>query len=163
MINKYGSDVVERGLKKIGFSDDFVDNAVGKNKNVGDVIGVGSRKVHNTYSEYALAATKNPSSNKVVLGKYNRNGISYKKVAEDMKATYFNLDDWNKVEKILGPENMWSINKEFIDQQWSAGKEFYFSHNPWQADGFFEQEVLHLIDLGVQDFIQVEDKWKAVR
>ena len=27
LINKYGSDVVERGLKKIGFSDDFIDNA----------------------------------------------------------------------------------------------------------------------------------------
>lgn len=41
-------------------------------------------------------------------------------------------------------------------------RNLFFSY-PWQADGFFEQEVFHLIDLGVQDFIQVGDKWKVVR
>lgn len=58
MINNYGSAVVEKGLRKIRFSDDFIDNVFGKNKNIGDDIEVDLRKVHNTYSEYALALRK---------------------------------------------------------------------------------------------------------
>lgn len=63
-----------------------------------------------------------------------------------------------------GYEYMLQINRQFILQQWLANKEFYCSHNPWEATGFFQEEVLYLIELGVQDFIPVEDGlWKAIR
>jgi len=117
-----------------------------------------------SYSDLAELATKNKDSKVVVLGKYNIVGRSYDKVAEEIVATYFNLENWSEVEGVLGKENMWNINKEFLNQQWAESKEFYFSHNPWEAGGYFEQEVLHLIDLGVKDFIEIEDNlWKAVK
>lgn len=117
-----------------------------------------------TYSDYAIQATKNTKSGEVLLGKFNEVGRSYNKVARDRGATYFNLDNWSEVESMLGRENMWNINKEFLNQQWDTGKEFYFSHNPWEADGYFGQEVEHLINLGVKDFVEVGDNlWKAIR
>ena len=59
---------------------------------------------------------------------------------------------------------MWRINEGFLNQQWESGKEFVFSHNPWEATGYFEKEVLHLMDLGARDFVEAGDGlWKAVR
>lgn len=93
-----------------------------------------------------------------------QNNVSYVDVATKQKATYFQLDNWDEVASTIGSDNMWNINKEFLNQQWKAGKDFYFSHNPWEATGYFQQEVLHLIDLGVKDFIQVGNNlWKAVK
>ena len=118
----------------------------------------------NTYANFAKQATKNVDSAEVVLGKFYQNGTSYVDVAKNRGATYFELDDWNKVSSRIGNENMWNINKEFLDQQWNAGKDFYFSHNPWEATGYLQQEVLHLIDLGAKDFVNVgENLWKVVK
>lgn len=117
-------------------------------------------------AQYATTATKNADSTKVVLGRFSEGGISYVDVADDLDATYFQLDNWDEVTTTFGNDNMWYINEQFLNQQWGAGKEFFFSHNPWQAaaGSFFEKEVLHLMDIGVTDFIQVgENLWKAVR
>ena len=122
------------------------------------------RVTSKTFEDYALDATKNANSNKVILGKYMQNNVSYIDVATKQKATYFQIDEWDEVASTIGNDNMWNINKEFLNQQWKAGKDFYFSHNPWEATGYFQQEVLHLIDLGVKDFIQVGNNlWKAVK
>ena len=116
---------------------------------------------------YASQATKNPLSNEVVLGRYNLNGVSYINVAKNRGATYFQLDNWDDVAKVVGNRNMWSINEKFLDQQWSAGKDFLLSHNPWEATtlgSYYEKEILHLIDLGAKDFIQVSQKlWEVVK
>lgn len=117
-----------------------------------------------SYSEYAKDGTHEGVTNIVMLGKYKKNDTSsYERVARSRDATYFELENWNNVESKVGKENMWNINKVFLDQQWEAGKEFYFSHDPWKADGYYQEEVLYLIDLGVTDFVKDGDLWKAVR
>lgn len=118
-----------------------------------------------TYSEYAKEATHEGTTNIVVLGKYkkDKNEISYDRVAKAEEATYFSMSNWDEVEALIGDKGMWNINKEFLNQQWAEGKEFYLSHDPWEADRTYEKEILHLIDLGVVDFVKEGNMWKAVR
>ncbi len=108
----------------------------------------------------------------VVLGKHNARrfgGEPYNSVAFNKKMTYFELDNWDDLYARFG-DDVWEINKSFLDQQWKAGKEFYFSHNPWNASilggagNSFEKEVSHLIYLGVKDFVPSGNGlWRAVR
>jgi len=109
-------------------------------------------------------ATKNPNANNVVLGKYSRTGISYNTTAERRGATYFQLDNWDDLLKIMVKDDLWQINRKFLDQQWNAGKMIYLSHDPWDATGSFEKELLYLIDLGAKDFINTgHGLWEVVR
>lgn len=116
-----------------------------------------------TYADYAREATKNPRSSEVMLGKYKQDGVSYVEEAIKRKSTYFELDDWDAVSKKIGIDNMWNINKEFLNQQLKAGKNIVCSHDPWKATGYFQDEVLHLIDSGATDFVKVgTNLWKVV-
>jgi hypothetical protein len=145
----------------VNIVDSAVDAARAANK-VDNAVDAG-RAAFNA-SEYVLKATKNADSSIVMLGKYSQDGVSYLTKADDFKATYFHLDDWDNIARSVGNDNMWEINRQFLNQQWAAGKDFYFSHNPWEATATFQLEVLHLIDLGVKDFVQVgEGLWKAIR
>lgn len=108
----------------------------------------------------------------VMLGKYDAQkygGIPYSIAAENNRMTYFHLHNWDDLYKQLG-DDIWEINKSFLNQQWKSGKDFYFSHNPWDASALggagnsYEKEILHLIDLGVKDFVEVGNGfWKAVK
>jgi len=59
---------------------------------------------------------------------------------------------------------MWKINKQFSDEQRSLNKEFWFSHDPFSPvnDQFYAREINYLIDIGVTDFQQIGNKWKAI-
>ncbi len=113
------------------------------------------------YAEYARIATNNPSSFEVVLGKYDSGGVSYVKVAEERGATYFQLDNWSEVQFIIGKENMWNINEQFLEQQLAQGKTFILSHNPLFADGYYLQEIEFLKAHGYH-FIEYGELWKAI-
>ena len=131
-----------------------------------------TRKAGTVFDELALQATKNGDAPGVVLGKHNARrfgGEPYNSVAFNKKMTYFELDNWDDLYARFG-DDVWEINKSFLDQQWKAGKEFYFSHNPWNASilggagNSFEKEVSHLIYLGVKDFVPSGNGlWRAVR
>lgn len=57
--------------------------------------------------------------------------------------TYFDLGDkWNEIKKLVNEsdDEMWRINKQFIDDQKALGKEFYFSHEPWKAQSLLPHE-----------------------
>ena len=64
--------------------------------------------------------------------------------------TYFDLGDkgWNEAYQIVqSDEQMWRINKAFLDQQKELGCEFYFSHNPFDPKirtGFTAREIEYL-------------------
>ena len=63
-------------------------------------------------------STRNPQGVEVVLGQYIVGSPqSYEQVARARGATYFEMGDWNKAQSIVGEENMWNINKSFLDQQ----------------------------------------------
>ncbi len=118
--------------------------------------------------ELTQVATKNPESKKVIFGKYIFNSsLSYDEIAKNNNYTFFNLDDWDEIYLSVGrnEEEMWKINKKFIDEQKAVNKEFLFSHNPWEASGetYFQREVEYLIELGAKDFDQIEENlWRVV-
>jgi filamentous hemagglutinin len=87
----------------------------------------------------------------VILGKYIRGSAdSYEAVAQARGATYFSMSDWNVVESQLGAEQMWNINKSFLNQQMAQGKTFLFTGDPASASaGYFTKlEFQHLKENG---------------
>ena len=113
------------------------------------------------YARLAKGATHNSTATTVVLGKYNKDGVSYINVAKEKNATYFQLDNWAEIEEIVGNDNMWYINERFLEQQLSQGKNFILSHNPAEADGYFSSEVKFLVEHGYS-FIKNGDIWEAI-
>jgi hypothetical protein len=117
--------------------------------------------------DYLQFATKNVDADKVMLGMWDGGGsASYITKAGD-KHSYFDFGDkWDEAYKLVNESNdeVWRINKLFIDRQKLANKEFWFSHDPFSAknEQFFAREVNYLIELGVKDFAKVNDLWKAI-
>lgn len=138
--------------------------SVDENANI--IFETGGKKVVITeggkYTEYAVKATKNPSSAEVVIGKFNVDGVSYVDVAKRRGSTYFQLDNWDQVVKIVGEDNMWNINELFLKQQLLEGKVFFLSHDPSIATGYFAKEVDFLKSRGY-GFIKVGTIWKAIK
>ena len=102
--------------------------------------------------EFLIKATKhNPRGKKqVMLGKYdNGTTSSYISRAGD-EYTYFDLGDkgWIEAYQIVqSDEQMWRINKAFLEKQKELGCEFYFSHNPFDPKirtGFTAREIEYL-------------------
>ena len=114
------------------------------------------------FDDLATSATRNAGSTKLVLGKWNKTGQSYQKVAAHYKATYFKLDNWRELSGKLSRAELWKINEAFLDQQIKAGKQIIMSHNPAKATGFFADEVAYLRSLGYK-FVQDGWVWKAVK
>lgn len=82
---------------------------------------------------------------------------------------YFQCDPLLLVDGDL--EEMWKINKRFIDIQKALGKEFYLSHNPFDPKnykGFYKKEIDYLTTpisqggLGGQIVSQGKNLWKIV-
>jgi hypothetical protein len=134
-----GSRVVSSGKAVISSAKQGASSLWGKVKDGASAIKNAFTK-NSIYSDYAMQATRNAGSSEVVLGKFNQGGVSYVQVAVDRGATYFQLDDWNKVVKEVGESKIWQINKQFLEQQIHAGKTFILSHDPVKATGYFASE-----------------------
>ncbi len=118
-------------------------------------------------SDYVELATKNNNTNKVMLGMWDGGGASSYIAKAGNNHTYFDFgDDWDGAYKLVNESNdeIWKINKTFIDNQKAANKEFWFSHDPFSPlnEQFFAREVNYLIDLGVVDFVKEDNLWKAL-
>ena len=127
--------------------------------------GVKPPRSQEWFDEVARKATRNPESDKLVLGHFSRDGSTYQKVAAHYKATYFKVEDWNKVTKGLSPNEVWKINKAFLEQQIRQGKQILLSHDPSKVRprSFYEKELNRLRDLGY-NFKQVNQwTWEAVK
>lgn len=117
------------------------------------------------FEDVARSATRNPGSDRLVLGHFSGDGVSYQKVAAHYEATYFKVDDWNAVTKDLSQDEIWMINETFLVQQLRQGKQILFSHNPESAKlgSFFEREVNFMRELGY-DFRQKNQwTWEAFK
>ncbi|MFC0350701.1 hemagglutinin repeat-containing protein [Undibacterium danionis] len=113
--------------------------------------GTSPELVQKTFNQAALSSTHNATSSEVVLGKYIPNSSqSYEAVAEARGATYFSMSDWSVVQGQLGADQMWNINKAFLDQQIAQGKKFLFTADPSASTaGYFTKlEYQHLINNG---------------
>jgi filamentous hemagglutinin len=56
------------------------------------------------------------------------------------------MSDWHTVQGQLGADQMWNINKAFLDQQISQGKSFVFTADPTKAPpgSYTSMEYVHL-------------------
>ena len=71
------------------------------------------------------------------------------------------MNDWNGISDQIGLDNMWNINKEFLNQQISQGKQSYTTHDPFEATGYFKNEV-DFLEIKGYTFEKEGDLWKAV-
>ncbi|MFV0539446.1 MAG: hypothetical protein ACK5M3_19075, partial [Dysgonomonas sp.] len=114
--------------------------------------------------EFVIQATHaNPNGNKkVMLGKYDKRGPTSYIIRAGEEYTYFDFGDkWDDLFKMVNSnDEMWRINKQFLQNQKSSGCDFYFSHNPREATGFLKEEVNFL---NAKNFIEIEPNlWKAI-
>jgi hypothetical protein len=84
----------------------------------------------NIAGNFSKQATVNPDSDTVVLGKFEwekKAGMpketSYNSVAQQKNATYFQIDNWDEISSKYGNEQMWKINKSFLEQQTALKKQ----------------------------------------
>jgi hypothetical protein len=118
--------------------------------------------------DYVKLATKNPDSKKVMMGKYTDDVTSYTKRA-GTDHTYFDLgEEWNKIKTTVNgnDDEMWRINRQFIENAKKDGKEFFFSHDPRleMTNSSLKQEYNLLIQLGAKkELKQVENNlWQVI-
>jgi hypothetical protein len=94
------------------------------------------------------------------LGKYLDGGPNSYIQRAGTDHTYFDLGTtkWKEAEALVNKsaDEMWKINKKFIDEQKALNKEFYFSQEPWKAQSheYLSKEAEYLIDLRAKDFPQ---------
>lgn len=118
--------------------------------------------------DYVAFATKQNDKTKVMLGMWDGGGSSSYITKAGNEYTYFDFGDkWDEAYNLVNKsdDEIWRINKKFIDNQKAAGKEFWFSHDPFSPrnEQFFAKEVNYLIEgLDVKDFEKIGDLWKAV-
>ena len=101
------------------------------------------------YEALARLGTHNPESSKVMLGKFEDGGATSYIARAGNEFTYFYLQEWDAISQIVGKDNMWLINKAFLNQQIALGKTFYASHSIVNATGYFFYEINHLFENGL--------------
>ncbi len=109
------------------------------------VTNLSSTQVDNLVS----SATINPTAEKVMLGKFDKDlsKVSYNRAA-GKEYVFYELDNWDDIFKLVDESRaeMWKINEKLIKDQFESGKPFYFSHNPNDIDivgegSFYELEI----------------------
>jgi len=111
------------------------------------VTGVGKFSLQQI-DDYVALATKQGNNSKVMLGKTDNGAATGYVSRASNDHSYFKMTDeqWDEALNAVGNnfDEMWKVNKKFIDDRKALGNEFYFSHNPTNADGFFLREVNYL-------------------
>lgn len=117
------------------------------------------------FEKTASDATVNPDSNKLVLGHFTSEGVSYSKVARHYNSTYFKIENWDVVTKDLSQEEIWRINETFLLQQIRYGKRIFLSHDPTKTrpGSFYEKEVSFLQKMGYHFNKKNQWTWEAIR
>ena len=164
-------------------TSEILDRLIRTNKTDADAAGVGGQSGRNLTPPAesavdpiilkrtrALArnATKNPDSRTVVLGSgYTGDGsIAYTEFAEARGATYLKFDNWDEMVANMSPDEIWEINKAFLDEQIAQGKRILFSHDPNNPypRSFFKREVDYLQEeLGYTFEKNAEGIWEATK
>jgi hypothetical protein len=104
----------------------------------------GWRLTYDSLKQLTAMSTVNPKSRFVILGHYRGPGkpdwtTSYEQVGHYTDATYFNMgqaydkihaDLVSQIGKDAADDAMWSINRQFLDDQIKQGKPLYFTVDP---------------------------------
>ena len=124
----------------------------------------------NAINNYLSKAINNKSSKKVLLGVTG----DYDVKAGKMGYTYFqmNYGDWDELvtKTAQNYDEIWKVNKKFIDQQISAKKEILLSNDPYVKylfnDGqkrFYQREIDYLKGRGYRFVKTIDGFWKAIK
>jgi|GEM_PF-1470543 len=106
-----------------------------------------------TVQELATAATRNGDKAKVMLGKLNWSGTSSYIDRAGSEYKYFNINDWEGISDLVedNSEEIFRINRQFIENAIQAGNTFYLSHNPFDPlvrTGYYKMELDYIEDIG---------------
>lgn len=153
-------------------SNNIRDDDLAEYDNIIQIVKKGNQVTRFTQKQidgYLKLATKNPDVNKVMLGKYLDGGNQSYIARAGKDHTYFDMgtEKWKEAESLVNKnsDEMWRINKQFIDEQKALNKEFYFSYEPWivRSHEYLSKEAEYLIDLGAKDFLKInENTWKVI-
>lgn len=116
--------------------------------------------------------THNSESSKVMLGS-NDGKITWYTEGQKQGMTYFYTPDWNSYISQYGDDMMKAANKQFLNTQKMAGKEFYFSHYPMDTIHYYPnsdfamelnwlKDAYGLAELTEANFIKYGSYWKFV-
>jgi hypothetical protein len=158
--------------KKIEFLNKVIDEPAFLQKVKADpdeVLKWAGKFTNKQIEDYVTFATQNKYAQQVMLGKYGDGGPSSYIQRAGNEYTYFDMgsEKWNEAERLVNGNSleMWEINKEFLYQQKVAGKQFYFSHEPWksQTHEFLSKEAEYLIEIGAKNFEKInENTWEVI-
>lgn len=87
------------------------------------------KTVVNRVNSIAEEFTHNPSSNKVMLGTSTEQ-LTWYQAGEQQGMTYFYSPKWDTYKEQYGKNILEMANQQFLFEQKTAGKQFWFSHNP---------------------------------
>ena len=145
------------------------------NQRMGRFVGWGAsgagRFTSKQIDDYVALATKQGNKSKVMLGKFENGGALGYKARAGTEYTFFDFENkWDEAYNLVNKndDEIWRINQKFIDNQKALGKEFYLSHDPSIATGFYFREVQYLtkpiVQGGLGGKIQKQgiDLWKIV-
>lgn len=116
--------------------------------------------------EYVRSSIQRPpdSSDEVVLiGKITEDSMSYDEYAESEGYTHFHMEDeeYDEVLEKYGHENVWRINKRFLQIYVDKNATFKCTHEPNHKDfigSTYEREIKFLIDNNYE-FTKDGDLW----
>ena len=138
------------------------------NRNV-DKLVEGTRKLpQSQIDEITFDAIKGrDGADSVMLGKWMEDSpASYNKMAEAYDSQYFELDNFRELKEVykMTDDEIFEINRRFLEIQTSSGRDILLSHNPdtFLGDGsFYSREIQFLVDSGY-NFVKEGDIWRAI-
>ena len=121
-------------------------------------------------SYYLKQSLNNADSNTTILGITGR----YDVIGETNGYSYFKMEDllWSQLENetMKNYDEIWKVNKQFLDEQIAAGNRILLSNDPYQGyyfdDGtrrFYQRELDYLKELGYTFKSIGDNLWEAIK
>lgn len=102
-----------------------------------------------------------------MLGKWEDGlSTSYNEMAKAYDSQYFELDNFRELKDVykMTDDEIFEINKRFLEIETSSGRDILLSHNPdtFLGDGsFYSRELQFLVDNGYS-FVKAGEIWRAI-
>ncbi|GAA5497248.1 hypothetical protein Rhal01_03441 [Rubritalea halochordaticola] len=108
---------------------------------------------------------RNPEAKAMMLGHYQWDGKSYEKAASHKGASYYKVEEWNRMTSGLTESEIWELNKAVLEWCRKNGKQILFSHDPMNPKrySYFAREVAYLEGKGYQFRKINESTWEAYK
>ncbi len=149
-----------------------VTKAINEGKNLDEIISIikGGSLSNDRVSYYLSQSLNNVDSSTTILGTTG----TYDVIGETKGYSYFKMDSelWSQLESeaMKNYDEIWKVNKQFIDDQIDAGNRILLSNDPYQGyyfdDGsrrFYQREIDYLKELGYSFKSIGDNLWEAIK